>query len=178
MLSLRLSVRRAGVVTSREAFEDYFESRGQQLSNGKHVLQWRATTETYVFSLIGKRPVAEVTSAEILAIGCKGRRRFDFVGRTPLSTGFPSKQHVLFFLAQYRERCAVGWTGKSIARCTKLNRDVGHGGRVAAHGFRFSFKVSAAEGAKMRDDVAEACLAHKMPEKVRVDCLRTDFLEE
>ncbi|MEQ1717315.1 MAG: tyrosine-type recombinase/integrase [Hyphomicrobium sp.] len=61
---------------------------------------------------------------------------------------------------------------------TKLIRDMNYGGRATGHGFRSSFKVWAAEVAKVRDEVSEACLAHKIPEKVRAAYLRTDFLEE
>lgn len=61
---------------------------------------------------------------------------------------------------------------------TKLIRDMGYGDRATAHGFRTSFKVWAAEIAKVRDEVSEACLAHKIAEKVRAAYLRTDFLEE
>ena len=61
---------------------------------------------------------------------------------------------------------------------TKLIRDMDYGDRATAHGFRSSFKVWAAVVAKKRDEVSEACLAHKIPEKVRAAYLRTDFLEE
>lgn len=61
---------------------------------------------------------------------------------------------------------------------TKLLRDMGYGGRATAHGFRTSFKVWAAESAKVRDEVSEAALAHRIPEKVRAAYLRTDFLDE
>jgi integrase len=61
---------------------------------------------------------------------------------------------------------------------TKLLRDMGYGGRATAHGFRTSFKVWAAEVAKVRDEVSEAALAHQIAEKVRAAYLRTDFLAE
>jgi integrase len=61
---------------------------------------------------------------------------------------------------------------------TKLLRDMGCGGRATAHGFRTSFKVWAAEAAKVRDEVSEAALAHRIPEKVRAAYLRTSFIEE
>lgn len=50
------------------AFAAFFEVRRQKLSNGKHVAQWEATMRTYVFPAIGKRPVGEVTPAEVLAV--------------------------------------------------------------------------------------------------------------
>lgn len=61
---------------------------------------------------------------------------------------------------------------------TKLLRDMGYGGRGTAHGFRTSFKVWAAEAAQVRDEVSEAALAHRIPEKVRAAYLRTDFIQE
>jgi integrase len=72
-----------------------------------------------------------------------------------------------------------GHDGKPLSDMTftKLIRDMGYGDRATAHGFRTSFKVWAAEIAKVRDEVSEACLAHKIPEKVRAAYLRTDFLE-
>ncbi len=59
---------RSTEVTFRKAFEDFFAVRRQQLSNGKHVAQWSTTMETYVFPVLGRRPVAEITAAEVLAV--------------------------------------------------------------------------------------------------------------
>ena len=59
---------RQRAVTFEAAFDAFFETRRQKLANGKHVLQWEATMRTYVFPLIGRRPVADVTSAEVLAV--------------------------------------------------------------------------------------------------------------
>ena len=50
----------------KEAFEAFFAVREQQLSNGKHVQQWRNTMRDYVFPKIGRRPVAEVTAADVI----------------------------------------------------------------------------------------------------------------
>jgi integrase len=61
---------------------------------------------------------------------------------------------------------------------TKLLRDMGLAERATVHGFRSTFKVWAAEVAKVRDEVSEAALAHVIPNKVRAAYLRTDFLEE
>jgi len=52
----------------KEAFETFFAVREQQLSNGKHLQQWRNTMRDYVFPKIGRRPVAEVTAAEVIDI--------------------------------------------------------------------------------------------------------------
>jgi integrase len=71
-------------------------------------------------------------------------------------------------------------TGKPLSdmTLTKVLRDMGLAERATVHGFRSSFKVWCAEVAKVRDEVSEAALAHAIPEKVRADYLRTDFLEE
>ena len=55
-------------VTFEAAFSAFFEIRRQNLSNGKHVAQWETTLQTYVFPTIGRRPVADVTAAEVIAI--------------------------------------------------------------------------------------------------------------
>lgn len=55
-------------VTFRQAFEDHFAVRRQQFSNGKHAAQWRSTMDAYVFPAIGRRPVAEITAAEVLGV--------------------------------------------------------------------------------------------------------------
>lgn len=60
--------KRLASATFAEAFETFFAIREQQLSNGKHVQQWRNTMRDYVLPKIGKRPVADVTAAEVLDI--------------------------------------------------------------------------------------------------------------
>ena len=49
---------------------------------------------------------------------------------------------------------------------------------VTAHGFRSSFRDWAAEAAKARHEVAEACLAHAIKDKVVAAYLRASFKEE
>jgi integrase len=61
---------------------------------------------------------------------------------------------------------------------TKALRDAGLDGKATAHGFRSSFKDWCAEVAKVRDEVSEAALAHKILDKVRAAYLRTRFLDE
>src|SRR5262249_27105035 len=61
---------------------------------------------------------------------------------------------------------------------TKVLRDADLDGKATAHGFRSSFKDWCAEVAKVRDEVSEAALAHKIPDKVRAAYLRTRFLDE
>jgi integrase len=64
----RLAAVSARTITFRAAFDGYFEMKEQHLSNDKHKAQWRSTMQTYVFPSIGKRPVAEVTAAEVIDI--------------------------------------------------------------------------------------------------------------
>jgi len=54
--------------TFRHMFEISFAQRERQLSNGKHLRQWPATMEAYVFPKIGNVPVAEVTAAQVLDV--------------------------------------------------------------------------------------------------------------
>jgi integrase len=55
-------------VTFADAFEAFFATRKQTFSNGKHVQQWENTIRRYVLPVIGKRPVAEITAAEVLGV--------------------------------------------------------------------------------------------------------------
>ena len=58
----------ARATTFRQAFDVMFDLRQQGLSNAKHLKQWPATMETYVFPRIGSRPVGDVTHADILEV--------------------------------------------------------------------------------------------------------------
>jgi integrase len=58
----------AAFVTFRKAFETYFTAKRQSLANAKHKAQWRSTMETYVFPAIGDRPIAEVTTRDVLDV--------------------------------------------------------------------------------------------------------------
>lgn len=59
---------RASAATFDNAFEAFFAIKEQQLSNGKHRTQWRATMNAYVLPHIGRRSVAEISAAEVLAL--------------------------------------------------------------------------------------------------------------
>jgi len=61
---------------------------------------------------------------------------------------------------------------------TKVLRDIGYSEEATPHGMRSAFKDWCAEVTKAADDVSEAALAHKIPQKVRAAYLRTVFLEE
>jgi integrase len=58
----------ARATTFRQAFDAMFDLRRQGLSNAKHLNQWPATMEAYVFPKIGSRPVGDVTHADILEL--------------------------------------------------------------------------------------------------------------
>jgi integrase len=58
----------ASGITFRSAFETFFATKRNSLSNARHAAQWRSTMETYVFPLIGDRPVADVEAREILEL--------------------------------------------------------------------------------------------------------------
>ena len=55
-------------VSFREAFAAFFAIRQKALSNAKHLQQWPATMETYVFPRIGNKAASEITHADILSI--------------------------------------------------------------------------------------------------------------
>jgi hypothetical protein len=61
-------VRAAKAVPFRQAFESYFDNKRQSLGNAKHLAQWVATMEAYVFPRIGDRPVAEIQSGEVIEV--------------------------------------------------------------------------------------------------------------
>jgi len=65
---LERRAREASAVTFRQAFDSYFELKARSIGNAKHLAQWRSTMEAYVFPVIGGRPVADITSGEVIAI--------------------------------------------------------------------------------------------------------------
>ncbi len=281
-------------VTFHQAFDSYFEMKAQQLSNPKHAAQWQSTMEAFVFPSIGKRPIADITAAEVIdvlkpiwndkpetakrvvqrmravfeAAIVRGDRQTaapttgvktvlgtrprasqrhhaalpysevpSFIRHRHRQTGLPTTWLAFELLiltaarsneirsATWDEFDLVGalWTIPAIrmkardphvvplsdravavlkaARAdypdselvfpgakpgrplsdmtlTKVLRSAGLGGRATAHGFRSSFKDWCAEFAQARDEVSEAALAHKIPNKVRAAYLRTSFLDE
>src|SRR5262249_34710788 len=70
-----------GVVSFRRAFETFFASKEPTLSNAKHRAQWRSTMESYVFPIIGNRPVADVRPDEVLKIMTPLWRKPETAGR-------------------------------------------------------------------------------------------------
>jgi integrase len=280
-------------ITFRAAFDGYFEMKEQQLSNEKHKTQWRSTLQAYVFPAIGKRPVGEVTAAEVIDIlkpiwnskretARRVLQRMRAVFEAAIVRGerdkasptinvatvlgsrnrkfehHPAMPHADVPAFVTRLRGLEGWTATRLAfefliltaarsgevrlanwyevdldaalwtvpaermkarvehavplapralailrearaaypkselvfpgtkpglplsdmTLTKVLRDAGLDGKATAHGFRSSFKDWCAEVAKVRDEVSEAALAHKIPDKVRAAYLRTRFLDE
>jgi integrase len=59
-------VAKEGEITFRRAFDTFFATKRKSLANAKHAEQWRSTMEAYVLPSIGRRPVADVETREIL----------------------------------------------------------------------------------------------------------------
>ena len=60
--------RRPAVPTFAEAAEQVIEMRLPTWSNAKHAAQWTSTLATYAHPLIGRKPVDEITSADVMAV--------------------------------------------------------------------------------------------------------------
>ena len=56
------------MVSFRDAFTMFFAAKRQTLANCKHAQQWQRTMETCVLPTIGDRPVADVTTREVLEV--------------------------------------------------------------------------------------------------------------
>ncbi len=54
--------------TFRTVFDISFAQRQKQLSNAKHLQQWRSTMDAYVFPKIGDTLIAEIKTADILDV--------------------------------------------------------------------------------------------------------------
>ena len=61
-------LRRARSVTFRQAFEAWFEVKRQSLTDAEYIKRVPTLMAAKVFPLIGARPVAEITPADILAV--------------------------------------------------------------------------------------------------------------
>ena len=60
--------RRPAVPTFAEAAERVIEMRRPTWSNAKHTAQWTSTLATYAHPFIGRKPVDEITTADVLAV--------------------------------------------------------------------------------------------------------------
>ena len=67
-ICVRSGPSRGARLTFRQAFDDYFGVKRQQLSNAKHLKQWPSTMETYVFPFFGDVRSSEVTTAHVLEV--------------------------------------------------------------------------------------------------------------
>ena len=61
-------VGRQRCTTFADEFSTFFEDKRNQLRNGKHAAQWVSTMDRYVLPVIGHRPIADVTPAEVVDI--------------------------------------------------------------------------------------------------------------
>lgn len=58
----------ARALTFKQAAENYIASNEPGWKNAKHLQQWKNTLKTYVYPVIGKLPVSEVTTEHVLKI--------------------------------------------------------------------------------------------------------------
>ena len=61
-------LRRPSILTFAEAADQVIEMRRPTWSNAKHASQWTNTLRTYAHPVIGRKPVDEVTTGDVLAI--------------------------------------------------------------------------------------------------------------
>ena len=61
-------LRRPGVPTFAQAAEQVIEMRRPTWSNAKHASQWANTLATYADPVIGRKPVDETTTGDVLAV--------------------------------------------------------------------------------------------------------------
>jgi integrase len=66
----------------------------------------------------------------------------------------------------------------NMAMLDLLKNDMGYAGKATVHGFRSAFRDWVAEQTNFPGEVAEAALAHTIPNKVEAAYRRTDFLDK
>lgn len=64
----QLRAAQASAVTFEEAAHSFINAKAAEWTNTKHAAQWKATLETYAFSVLGKLHVADVEQAHILQV--------------------------------------------------------------------------------------------------------------
>jgi len=282
----------AKATTVKEAFEQYFATKGETLRNPKQRAQWGTTLETYAFPTIGGMPVGDVTTGDIIkilkpiwvgkaetanrvlqrlkavfdyafthgwcasdpcrgvvqALGGTGHRDVEhhrglpyqevpqFLRALRMCNSNPvtkaAFEFLIFTATRSKETRLASWgeidaenarwvipkermkmkvehvvplssrpleilrqlkadsakalifpgqlRGRPLSdmTLTKVLRDLGFANRATAHGFRSSFRTWAAETNQCRREVAEACLAHTVKNKVEAAYLRALYLEE
>lgn len=67
-LAFERKIAQAKSATFKQAFNAFYAIKSKTLSNEKHAKQWQSTMETYVFPVIGSRPIAEISAAEVLHV--------------------------------------------------------------------------------------------------------------
>ena len=168
--------------------------------SSEHVRSWLRSLELYAFPRIGKVPVSEVTSADVLEIltpiwHTKGQTartvHLKVVWTVPagrMKTGrehrVPLCRRALEILDAARRLVGGGSTivfvserGKSL-RAERLGRLLKrHRIAVVPHGFRSSFRDWAAEETDHPREVVEAALAHVVRNKVEAAYRRSDLFE-
>ena len=61
-------LRRPSIPTFAQAAEQVIEMRRPTWSNAKHASQWTNTLRTYAYPVVGRKPVDEITTGDVLAI--------------------------------------------------------------------------------------------------------------
>ena len=67
-ITLERRLRQQSAQTFRQCFEEVYALKRERCTNGKALLQWRSTMETYVYPFIGDLPVAEVEASHVLQV--------------------------------------------------------------------------------------------------------------
>ncbi|PPD31276.1 MAG: integrase [Hyphomicrobium sp.] len=92
----------------RQAFATFWELKAASLSNGKHAAQWGTTLETYVFPVLGNRPVETITADDVI-------RNFAPIWRTKNETASRTLQRLRAVIESHQIRVnserALPWRG-------------------------------------------------------------------
>ena len=137
----------------------------------KHTQLWLSSLERYAVPRIGKMPISEVTSADVIGI------------LAPIWHDMPPTARKL----RQRIRAVMEWAvamGLGPGNpCDRIGPVLGSQGdvvrhmRAVPHGFRSSFRDWAAEETDHPREVIEAALAHVVQNKVEAAYMRSDLFE-
>ena len=137
----------------------------------EHTQLWLSSLERYAVPRIGKMPISEVTSADVIGI------------LAPIWHDMPPTALKL----RQRIRAVMEWAVAMGLRpdnpCDRIGPVLGSQGdvvrhmRAVPHGFRSSFRDWAAEETDHPREVVEAALAHVVQNRVEAAYRRTDLFE-
>ena len=107
--------RRPDKPTFADAASRVIELRRPTWRNVKHAAQWSSTLETYTYPIIGKKPVDEVATADILS--CRSSLPFGSTSlRPPPGSGSAWKPYLTGWLLRDGDR-TIPHQGRSPRRC-------------------------------------------------------------